>query len=347
MKILFNCNNTGFQAPGGGEILLLKTREFLMKKGFKIKLFNHWEDKLNDYDILHNFGLSNNCYDLINVAYNKKIPIFITPIYSWPSLRFALRSNAALKHKLKLIGYSTLHGNPFLNKLTHTSKMLKMANIILADSNIEKNVLIKNYRLDDKKFRIVPAGVDKRFYNANEKEFVKKYGLKDFLLYVGRFEPRKNVLNLIKIVNKLNLPLVIIGDQSYQGGDYYYNLCKKIARKNVYLIGALNHESSLLSSAYAAAKAVVLPSWLETPGLCALEGGLAGANILVTSRGSTKEYFKDYVFYVNPFDNKDIEKKILMVYKKEKSSELREHIKKNFTWEVVTDKVKKYYEEIL
>ncbi|MEK6834676.1 MAG: glycosyltransferase [Nanoarchaeota archaeon] len=345
MKILFNCNNSAFQAPGGGEILLLKTREFLMKKGVNIKLFDQWNDKLNNYDILHNFGLSNNCYDLINTAYNKKVPIFITPVYSWPSLRFALRSGATLKNKLKLSGYSILHGTPILNKLTRTNKILKMANIILADSEAEKNVLMKTYKLNDKKFRITPYGVDKRFFNSNEKEFVRKYGMKDFLLYTGRIEPRKNVLTLIKIVNKLNLPLVIIGNKNYQGGDYYYNLCKKIARKNVHFIDRIDHESSLLASAYAAAKAVVLPSWLENPGLTVLEGGLAGANVLVTSRGSAKEYFQDYASYVNPFNNRDIEKKILMVYQKEKDKKLAKHIKKNFIWEVVTSKIERYYKD--
>lgn len=347
MKVLFNCNNSTFQAPGGGEVLLLKTKEFLVKKNIKIKLFDQWNDKLQDYDILHNFGLSNNCYDLINAAYNKKVPIFITPVYSWPSLRFALRSGATLKHKLKLSGYSILHGTPIINKLTHANKMLRMANVILTDSKAEKNVLLKTYGLSDKKFRIAPYGVDKRFFNSNEKEFVKKYDINDFLLYTGRIEPRKNVLTLIRIVNKLNLPLVIIGGKNYQGGDYYYNLCKKTAKKNVHFIDMINHESSLLASAYATARAVVLPSWLENPGLSVLEGGLAGANVLVTSRGSAKEYFKDYAFYVNPFNNKDIERKIIMVYKKEKDKELALHIKKNFIWETVTSKIAKYYNEIL
>ena len=59
-------------------------------------IFVSMKDKLTDYDLLHNFGLSNNCYDLINAAYNKKVPIAVTPIYSWPSLRFAMRSGIDL-----------------------------------------------------------------------------------------------------------------------------------------------------------------------------------------------------------------------------------------------------------
>ncbi|MEK6932734.1 MAG: glycosyltransferase [Nanoarchaeota archaeon] len=347
MKVLFNCNNSAFQAPGGGEILLLKTREYLLKQKIKVKLFNQWEDKLTDHNILHNFGLSSNCYDLINTAYNKKVPVAITPIYSWPSMKFAFRSGLNLKNKLNLSLYAFLHNYKPINELTYANKMLKKANLILTDSKAEKDVLMKTFKLDKNKFKVAPYGVDKRFYNSNKKEFINKYDLEDFLLYTGRIEPRKNVLTLIKIANKFNLPLVIIGSGDYQSGNEYYNLCKKAAKKNIVFINKIEHESSLLSSAYAAAKAVVLPSWLENPGLSVLEGGLAGSNVLVTSRGSTTEYFSNYAFYVNPFDNKDIGKKLLMVYKKEKDNKLREHIKKNFIWEVATSRVAKYYKDLL
>ena len=118
---------------------------------------------------MHNFGLSNNCYDLINAAYNKKVPIAITPVYSWPSLRFAVRSGINLKHKLDLGIYALLHNASYLNKLTYLSKMLKMSSKILTDSNAEKNILMKTYKLKEDKFQIANYGVDKRFFNANKK----------------------------------------------------------------------------------------------------------------------------------------------------------------------------------
>ena len=167
MKILFNSNNSGFQAPGGGEILLLKTKEFLEKKGIKIKLFDQWYDKISDYDIFHNFGLSNNCYDIINAAYNKKVPIAITPIYAWPSVRYAIKSGVPVRQRISLAAYSIIKKSPSLNRFMYISKMLDKANIILTDSEAEKNILIKNYRLKENKFRVAPYGVDKRFYKAN------------------------------------------------------------------------------------------------------------------------------------------------------------------------------------
>ena len=342
MKILFNCNNTAFQSKGGGEVLLLKTKEYLEKGNIKIKFFDQWQDKIEDYGILHNFGLSANCYDLINLSYNKNIPIVVTPIYSWPSIRFAIRSGFTLDHKLKLGIYAFFHNTNFINNLTAVKKILNKANKILPDSKIEADLLSKTFKINKNKFYPVPCGVDSRFYKTSKKEFVDKYGLEDFVLYVGRIDPRKNVLKLIRIMNKLKFPLVIIG-RNLPHEKEYYDMCKKLAKNNIHFLGWIDHESSLLESAYAAAKVVVLPTFLETPGLSTLEGGLAGANIVVTSRGSAREYYKDYAHYVNPFNEKDIKDGIARAYKEEKNINLREHIRKNFLWNNVVKKVKQVY----
>ncbi|MBU2633738.1 MAG: glycosyltransferase [Nanoarchaeota archaeon] len=346
MKVLFNCNTTAFQAPGGGEILLLKTLEYLKKNKIKVKLFNKWEDNIKNFDLLHSFGLSNNCHDLINYTH-KKIPIVVTTIYSWPSIRFALKSGIKNKDRLKLSAYAIKHNFPIINKSTTVKKILDKANLIIPDSWIEAKLLSKKFNIKEDKFYPVPNGVDKRFYKTKPNEFIKKYGLKDFVLYAGRVEPRKNVLNLIKSLNKTKIPLVIIGSPSYQGGKEYYNLCKKIANKNIHFIKEVSHESTLLESAYAASKVTVLPSWLETPGLSALEGGLAGSNIVITSRGTSIDYFKNHALYINPFDNKDIKNKIIKAYNKEKNKELAEHIKKNFLWDILMKKLIKGYKKII
>jgi len=43
----------------------------------------------------------------------------------------------------------------------------------------------------------------------------------------------------------------------------------------------------MLASAYAACDVFVLPSMFETPGIAALEAGLAGAKIVITKYGGT------------------------------------------------------------
>ena len=70
-----------------------------------------------------------------------------------------------------------------------------------------------------------------------------------------------------------------------------YDKCVKEAGSNVKFLGDLDHSSDMLRSAYAACDVFVLPGWFETPGLAALEAALAGAKVVATKGGSTKEYF--------------------------------------------------------
>src|SRR3989344_2543107 len=227
-------------------------------------------------------------------------------------------------------------------KFPKVKKMLDQASILFPDTWMEGNFLIKNFKISKEKVFPVPHGVDERFMHANPKEFINKYNLNDFILYVGRIDIRKNVLNLIRALKDKGIDLVIIGkEEPDQQEDF--EKCKKEANEKVHFLGQFSHDSTLLESAYAAAKVVTLPADYETPGLVGLEAGLAKANIVITERGSTKDYYKDYAYYVNPDNIQDIKNKLLEAYKAEKSDNLRNHIKENFLWDKVAKKTLEGY----
>jgi glycosyltransferase involved in cell wall biosynthesis len=206
--------------------------------------------------------------------------------------------------------------------------------------------LINNFKISKSKVFPVPHGVDKRFIFAKPNLFIKKYGLNDFILYVGRIDIRKNVLSLIRSLKNTKIDLVIIG-KTEPDQQFYFEKCKKEASKNIHFLGQFDHESKLLESAYAAAKVVTLPADYETPGLVGLEAGLAKANIVITEKGSTKDYYKNYVWYINPNNLKDIKNKLLKAYNSEKNNDLRNHIKKNFLWSKVAKRTLEGYKKVL
>lgn len=72
----------------GGEILLLKTKEYLEREGVEIKLFNQGEDSLTDCDIFHTFGSFKECLSLQNKAKSKGEKTALTTI-CWYDLRSA------------------------------------------------------------------------------------------------------------------------------------------------------------------------------------------------------------------------------------------------------------------
>ena len=105
--------------------------------------------------------------------------------------------------------------------------------------------------------------------------FCRRFGTFPFVLSVGRIEPRKNTLGLIRAARRLELPLVIAGEAP-PGFERYEAECRRAAGDRTIWLGRLDHHDPLLASAYAAARVFALPSWFETPGLAALEAALGG-----------------------------------------------------------------------
>src|SRR3989338_3603807 len=110
-------------------------------------------------------------------------------------------------------------------------QMLLLADAVIPNSEIEKRQLMRLFAIGPDKLHIIPNCVDKDFAHSDENIFVSKYGLKDFVLSVGRIEPRKNQLNLIKALKGFGRALVIIGDPVSDYMDYYGE-CKRHADKN-------------------------------------------------------------------------------------------------------------------
>ena len=92
----------------------------------------------------------------------------------------------------------------------------------------------------------------------------------------------------------------------------------------------MDNDSPMLSSAYASCNTFALPSLYETPGIAALEAGLAGAKIVITPYGGTKDYFKDMAIYSDPYSVDSIKKSIEDSLNKPKDDKLKKHIEQNF-----------------
>lgn len=344
IKVAFYVYPTAFQAPGGGEIQLLKTKEYLEKAGQEVRLFDPWHDSLRDFDILHVFGSVKECLNMILTAKQRGTKVVLSTIcwYSWTSAwgtYTSARERAAsgLRHLAKSFF-------PFLPSMRRG--MMQHSDLLFPNSQSEAVQLARFFGVPKEKIWIVPNGVSASFANARPEIFIEKFGLKDFILCVGRIEPRKNQLNMIRALEGTKIPLVFIGEAvpRYKS---YYEACRREAGRNVSFLGAVSHDSGLLASAYAACNTFLLASWLETPGLAALEAALAGAKVVITDQGATREYFKDYVAYVSPKNFSEIRRKTLAAFQGPKHPGLKEHVRKNYLWENVAQITLEGYQRCL
>jgi glycosyltransferase involved in cell wall biosynthesis/Tfp pilus assembly protein PilF len=174
--------------------------------------------------------------------------------------------------------------------------------------------------------------------------FEREYGVKDFVFCVGRFETRKNQLMLLKALEDSELTVVLAsGGFSYQ--PEYDAAVRSFKRKGRTII-VERVSPEMLSSAYAACRIHVLPSWYELPGHVSLEAAAHGKNIVVTRTGTQPDYYGTKAFYCQPWDSDSINAAIMAAFYAPVKEGLVE-MAKSYSWENTVDKTLAAYEGVV
>lgn len=335
MKILLDSYNLCTQYPSGGIQVRINEYYNALKKQETVKLYNKWEDKILNYDIIHFFKPSIDTFSMLEFAKKNNLKVVISP---------TMPCNESYKIKISKI-LSKIH----INTATFfISKSLNLADAIIVQSNKEKEYINKNFKIDSAKIYSIPNGVRTDMLNGDKELIRKKLNIdKEFVLQVGRFDSNKNQLNVIRAMKDTNVPVVFVGGPYLQEVEYY-NECKKEAGKNIYFLGWLDRSDKLLSSIYANAKVLVLPSYSETFGNVLLEGGVCGANLVATKELPIFDWpIKKFCSFIEPDNIDDIKKKIIYSYDLDRNDECRKYILKKFSWESISKEHIKIYKKIL
>ncbi|NDC36721.1 MAG: glycosyltransferase [Proteobacteria bacterium] len=170
------------------------------------------------------------------------------------------------------------------------------------------------------------------------------YGVKDFVLCVGRLESRKNQLMLLKALEDSEVPVVLVGGGFTYQPEYAEAVRNFKRRGETLVLGRL--EPEMLAAAYAAAKVHALPSWYELPGLVSLEAASYGCAVVVTDNGTARDYFGDCAMYCNPGDEQSIRKAIEAALAAPVSPTLRAVVEQ-FRWDSIGPTTVTVYQDIL
>lgn len=343
--VLLHAPSHVFQAPGGGENQLVQTGRALEAIGVSARPFSPWIDNLADARLLHLFGMSREGIELARVARARGVPVALSPICWYEPRAIAALAEGAVESAIGLAGWTLKRVFP--RWPSWRRELLALTDRILPNSEAEVKQILELFAIDEKAIRVVPNGVDPRFADACAELFHSRYGTGEFVLYVGRIEPRKNVLGLVEACRVAELPLVVIGDAP-PGRHDYVRACRALGSGWVDWISARKHDDPLLASAYASARVFALPSWFETPGLSALEAALAGCAVVVTPFGCTREYFADRVDYARPDRPDELVRALRRAWMRgrDATGALSRHVRSRFLWSEVARRTAEVYDEI-
>lgn len=178
--------------------------------------------------------------------------------------------------------------------------------------------------------------------NVSPELFHSEYGVRDFVLCVGRLENRKNQLMLLEALRDDDIPLVFVNSDTVQ--PEYEALCKRFHRRGKTLFtGRIPRE--MLHSAYKAAKVHALPSWYELPGLVTLEAAWFGCNVVASDRGTVRDYLGERVFYCSPHDPVSIRRAVHRAVVATADPACRTLLE-GYTWERTANSIASTYESL-
>lgn len=230
-----------------------------------------------------------------------------------------------------------------------TSYSIKKAKAILTISESTKDDIIKLYGIPAEKIHVIYPGIKQTVTLTPHifpmQELQTKYGLsKNYILFVGTLQPRKNIARLIEAFSLLlmkpeqkdsDLQLVIVGKKGWQYEEILAAPEKYGVKDRVKFLNFVPDEE--LTMLYQNAVCFAWPSLYEGFGLPILEAMKMNCPVITSNVSSLPEAGGDAAVYVDPKDVNDIAKKLEQVVSDEKlRRDMVEKGKKQvqkFSWE--------------
>ncbi len=248
-----------------------------------------------------------------------------------------------------------------LNYLFLTRAMplfVRKATAIIAVSHATRRDLERFYRVPGEKIRVIYEAPAPHF-RPPPAEAVRrvreKYGLPErYLLTVGTLEPRKNLIRLLEVFERVHGEggvdgLVIVGARGWLYDAFFRRLDASPVRDRVVLPGYVPDAD--LPALYAGSTLFVLPSLYEGFGLPLLEAMASGAAVVASRTGALPEVGGNAARYFDPENPEEMAHVIARCLRDEDLRDAmrvagREQVAR-FSWERTAQETAQLYQEVM
>lgn len=231
-----------------------------------------------------------------------------------------------------------------------------LSDAIIAVSNLTRNSLIDVLNIPESKISVVYSGVDsERFHTGKAEAGIARQKLaidKEYILFVGILEKKKNIDGLIKAYSLLpdkirrKYQLVIAGKPDNAYGPAQVLTRELHLDRNVLFLGQV---SEGVSELYRGASLFVLPSFYEGFGLPVLEAMASGIPVVVSKHVAIAQRLVGCCELIDPNDTQEITRRIVLLLT---NRNLRKQYQiqglkrvKEFTWEASAIKTLEVYKQ--
>lgn len=180
--------------------------------------------------------------------------------------------------------------------------LARRADAVIAVSEATRREVVERLRVPESRVHVIPEAVDESFAPPPRDEAARlvasRFGVASpYVLYVGQFDPRKNMEGLVSAFARAaerhaDLRLVIAGELGKLAPFLYAALERgRAPRERVVLAGLVSDAD--LAALYSAAECLLHPALLEGFGLTPLESLAAGTPVVGFDAGAVAEVVGD------------------------------------------------------
>lgn len=274
------------------------------------------------------------------------VDVFFAPAHYSP--RFYTGKLVVTIHDLSYIYFPKEFLKKDLYKLTEwTAQSVKTASGIIAVSKTTKKDILSHYEVDDSKVQVIYNGFEKNATSSiTEMEVLERYGFKkkEYLLYVGTVQPRKNIQHIIRAMKKVQkvhpeIKLVIVGKKGWLYEEIFDLVQELQLEDTVIFTGYLPDDEVI--QLYKHALCYVHPSLYEGFGIPILEAMSYNCPVIASAASSLPEIGGEACLYFDPKNVDDVTDDIIqMIERPELRKKLIEKGKKRmkeFSWKLCAE----------
>lgn len=362
-RVLLQNREDNFLLPGGDSVVLGAFEAAFKAEGVRSEICLEPAPRLDRWETVQliNITRSTDTLRQLRNARNQGRPVVLLPLYEDLDryLERAFKLNLAYREVVRrgdilppeeVIAFADrcqlkTHplDNPYckekgIGDRVRQAEILAGASVVLTSGRHETETLRAKFRFEAETAEI-RFGVAPEFRSADGEPFRRKHGVRDFALFVGRIETRKNPWTLIEVFRGLpDKRLIMVG---YFDMTQWEAPIRAQLPPNVTILDRLPREE--LISAFAAARLHVLPSWYELPGLVSLEAAAAGSRVVTTSWGTARDYFRDMAYYCEPDRPDTLRRAVLEAWDSAPNPVLRDYARETFDWAKAARKLREIH----
>lgn len=200
--------------------------------------------------------------------------------------------------------------------------ILKEADKVIAVSKATAKDLEEIFSLSRKKIKVIYHGLDQRFFKKRGQREInkikKKYRIsKDYLLFLGTFGPRKNIIRLIEAYERFRnglvhspirrkkdffskYQLILAGAEGEASGKIKEKILKSRYKKDIILPGYVAADD--LGRLFSGADLFIFPSLYEGFGLPIVEGMAKRVPVITSNVSSMPEVSQGAALLIDPYN---------------------------------------------